>query len=441
MVSLGFMVTFKIYTLGCKVNQYDSQSIRESLLARGFEENYNGRQADIYVVNTCTVTANADRDSRYYINLARRQNPKARIIVTGCYAQLDGKEIAVIPGVTDVLKNEEKYNISNLIGEVSYSPRQNQNNACFSRGWKEKTAGISGFSGRTRAFLKIQDGCDNFCSYCKVPLVRGRSVSKPLKEIAVEASGLAGNGFKEIVLTGICLGAYRDKTGEELVDVLHALENIEGLLRIRLSSIEAGDVSDGLIEKMAGSKILCRHLHIPIQSGDNEILARMNRHYSREDYLALIKKIKRRIPDIAFTTDVIAGFPQESETNFQNTLKLVEQIKPLKVHIFPYSRREAAAASKFDGEITAAVIRQRIRRLENIAESCAFEYKKRFLHKKLNVLIEGRSKKYKNYWEGLTDNYIKVLIKSDKDLKNKLIAVRIDSIGGELRTEALAISC
>jgi len=420
------MTKVKFITLGCKVNQYDTQSMREGFVRSGFKEINNGGKADIYVINTCTVTANADRKSRNFINYAFRRNPKARIIVTGCYAELDKDEIAAIPGVTHIIINKDKNRIVEILNKHSESNESRQ-------------TGISDFSGHTRAFIKIQDGCDNFCSYCKVPMVRGVSRSRPLEDIVQEAKKLAGNSFKEIVLCGICLGSYgKDlRSSKNLIDVIEALEKIEGLLRIRLSSIEAGDISGGLIKKMSQSKKLCQHLHIPIQSGDDEILKKMNRRYTRESYLSLINKIKSSIPEIAITTDALVGFPGESEDNFQNTVNLVKEIMPLRVHIFPYSRRLGTLASNFNDRVSPLVMKERISLLTSISNKCALTYKKQFLNKERDVLIENRSKENASYWEGHTDNYIKVRVRSAKDLMNNFIRVKLkkinkDSIEAEL---------
>jgi len=411
------MTKVKFITLGCKVNQYDTQSMREEFGRCGFKEINNGGKADIYVINTCTVTANADRKSRNFINYAFRRNPKARIIVTGCYAELDKDEIAAIPGVTHIIINKDKDRIVEILNKHIESNESRQ-------------TGISNFSGHTRAFIKIQDGCDNFCSYCKVPMVRGVSRSRPLEDIIQEAKKLAGNSFKEIVLCGICLGSYgKDlRSNKNLIDVIEALEKIEGLLRIRLSSIEAGDISGGLIKKMARSKKLCQHLHIPIQSGDDEILKKMNRSYTRDGYSKLIKKIKKSIPQIAITTDVLVGFPGESEDNFQNTVNLVKEIMPLRVHIFPYSRRPGTLASNFNDRVSPLVIKERISLLTSISNKFALAYKKQFLNKERDVLIENRSKRNAGYWEGHTDNYIKVWVRSAKELKNNFIRVKLKKI-------------
>jgi threonylcarbamoyladenosine tRNA methylthiotransferase MtaB len=398
------MPTVKFLTLGCKVNQYDTQSIRERFLERGFREERGRVKSDFYLINTCTVTASADQKSRGMIRRCINENPKAKVIVTGCMVRKDKSKLAEIKGV------------SLIIGKSFFSE------------------GISDFCSHTRAFLKIQDGCDNFCAYCKVPLARGSSRSRPLNEVAEEARRLAGNGFKEIVLTGICLGAYgRDLSPKtSLAEVISTLEKIDGIIRIRLSSIEAGDVTAALIDKMSASKKLCPHLHIPIQSGDDEILKKMRRSYSRSFYLKLIRRIRNKIPHLAITTDCLIGFPGEEEKHFRNTLDLVKKILPLKVHIFPYSAREGTLAySKQPLNIPAFAVKERIAILKKAAGSSAKAYKERFLRKKLPVLFEARPKEAKGYWEGYSDNYIKVLYKSKNNLKNKVVSVRLKELSGD----------
>ena len=384
----------KFYTLGCKVNQYDTQSIRERFLERGFKEAKKSDKADLCLINTCTVTSSADRKSRNRIRSCIKENPEAKVIVTGCLAQKDSRMLSGIKGVDFIISK-----------------------AFF-------CDGISNFTGHTRAFLKIQDGCDNFCSYCKVPLVRGRSRSRPLNEIIKEAEVLAAKGFKEVVLTGICLGAYgqdlRDKP--DLVDVIFALEKIDAILRIRLSSIEAKDVTNRLIHKMAKTKKLCPHLHIPIQSGDDEILKKMKRKYSRRFYVSLINKIKKNVPDVSITTDCLVGFPGESAKNFRNSLSLIKQIMPLKVHIFPYSHREGTyAGNNYKDIVGPGVIKTRVKMLQDLAGICAVNYKNKFLNKKLPVLFESLSKEKKGHWEGYTHNYIKVYHRSRNNLRNKVV--------------------
>jgi len=299
--------------------------------------------------------------------------------------------------------------------------------------------GITDFSGHTRAFLKIQDGCDNSCAYCKVPLVRGRSRSRSICDVAMEADTLAQKGHKEIVLTGICLGAYgRDlKPKTSLAKLICKLEKIEGLERIRLSSIEAGDVTEELIDKLSKSPKLCQHLHIPIQSGDDKILKLMRRRYTRKYYLHLISLLRRKIPDISITTDVMVGFPGESEENFNNTLRLIRAISPLKAHIFPYSARPGTVALGLGSVIPPEIIRRRAGRLRLLAERYSLEFKKRFLKRVMPVLIESRAGDSRAFWEGHTGNYLKARTRSRLDLSGsvlpvKLIRLKKDCFYGEL---------
>jgi len=392
------MKTFKFYTLGCKVNQYDTQSIKERLLKQGYIEATGSAKAGICLINTCSVTSSADQKSRGLIRRCIKDNPSSEVIVTGCLIKKDYLSVAEIKGV-------------DLIVSRSFFPEN-----------------ITNFSGHTRAFLKIQDGCDNFCSYCKVPLIRGRSRSKPLKQIVNEAKELARNGFKEIVLSGICLGHYgKDLSrGTNLVKAIEKMEDIEGLLRIRLSSIEASDINDELILKIRNSRKLCRHLHIPLQSGDDQVLKDMHRRYCRDGYLAVVKKIKRLIPDMAITTDCLVGFPSEGKNQFLNTLDAIKEISPLKVHIFPYSERDGTVASRnFRHLLPNMVIKERLQRMQKLAFLCRSAYMAQFLDRKMDVLVEARPKNNPFFWEGYTSNYLRVRIKSRQDLGNQLIRVRL----------------
>lgn len=392
--------TVKLLTLGCKVNQYETQSISERFVKKGFKVVDDDKLADIYIINTCTVTSTADSKSKYLINKCINENNLAQVIVTGCMVEKNFQALAKIKGVSFIVSKK-------------FFPE-----------------GVSSFVGHTRAFLKIQDGCNNLCSYCKVPIVRGASISKPLTDIINEARKLVSNGFKEIVLTGICLGSYgKDLFPEKnLVHVIEQIEKIDGLVRLRLSSIEAGDVSNVLIKKISESDKMCHHLHIPIQSGDDDILMKMNRRYNRNDYLKLIKKIKNKIPDIAITTDVLVGFPGETEKNFNNTINLLKEINPLRVHAFPYSHREEAPAAEFNEKIGQHIIKKRLHTLRNVSNECTINFYKIFLKNKLSLLIEGRCKDNPGYWEGYSGNYIKIRIKSKKDLKNKLLSVKLNKI-------------
>lgn len=397
------MKRIKFFTLGCKANQYDTQSIRERFLSKGFREADSVSQPDCFLINTCTVTSGADQKSRNIIRRCIQSNPKAVVIVTGCLVEKDWNSLADIKGISLVVKK-------------IFFPE-----------------GISAFSQHTRAFLKIQDGCDNFCTYCKVALVRGKKRSKSLSQVLKEAKKLVACGFQEIVLTGICLGEYgKDLFPEkDLIDVVDALLKLDGLSRIRLSSIEAGDVSIRLIKRLASSKKLCRHLHIPIQSGDDNILKRMNRKYTRQKYRNLIARVKREIPGVSITTDCLVGFPGETEENFNNTVNLVKKILPLKAHIFPYSIRPGTKAANFSGLVDAKTINARCAKLEKVSKECRYKFMRDFIGKKVMILIEGVTKGEVGYLEGLTDNYLKVRLPFKPGLKNKIVQVKLKRIAGD----------
>ena len=406
---------FYIHTLGCKVNQYESQAMREILLKAGFEESASKEEADIYIINTCTVTENADKESRYLAGLSHRINPAARIVVAGCYAEKNAGEISSLPGVTHIVKNSEKADIANILGAQKNSR-------------SELT--ITGFKGHTKAFIKIQDGCENSCSYCKVPLVRGALRSKPLNNIIEEVKGLLANDFKELILTGICLGAWgKDlSSAGNLIDVLAAIEKIDGNFRIRLSSIEPKYVTDGLIKFISGSKRMCRHLHIPLQSGDDDTLKRMNRQYTTSDFLAMIGKLRSAIKDIAISTDVIVGFPGETEENFQNTLNFVKELSPTRTHIFTFSKRDGVAASKMTGEVSDEVSKKRYLAVGVVASASAGAYMSGFIGKDVEVLVESGRDRLSGLLAGYSDNYIRVLFVGDGALVNKIVPVRIESL-------------
>lgn len=423
------MKTCAFHTLGCKVNQYETQGIRESFINAGYREVEFTEASDIYVVNTCTVTAKTDRDSRHLVRDAHRRNPHAKIVVTGCYAELDEDDIKGLPGVSLIVKNRHKARIVEIIdsklpaGEKTDEPYQE-----FS---------ISDFKNRTKAFLKVQDGCNNFCSYCKVPLVRGRSRSRDIKSSISEAERLISKGFKEIILTGICLGAWGEdlKAGMGLPDLIGRLINIEGDFRIRLSSIEPKYVASELIQLMKSSPKICRHLHIPLESGDDEILKMMNRPYSSNDYFDMVTKIRKAIPDIAITTDVLVGFPGEGERNFNNTYRLVKRINPPRVHIFPYSRREGTAASSMGDEPPREAVKKRMDKIKDLAGLASYGYRRKFLNKETSVLVENERDKKTGLLKGYDDRYIKVLLEGQDDLMSKIVKVRIKTVN---RDETLA---
>ncbi|MCX5715808.1 MAG: tRNA (N(6)-L-threonylcarbamoyladenosine(37)-C(2))-methylthiotransferase MtaB [Candidatus Omnitrophica bacterium] len=404
-------VTFK--TLGCKVNQYETQLMREQFTASGFKEPARDEQPDVYVINTCTVTQKADSESRRLIRKARRENPDAKIIVAGCYAELDRAEIAKISKDLIIIKNSEKTKILQYLDGC-----QAPNHIKVS---DTSIQGISGFEGRTKAFVKVQDGCDNFCSYCKVPYARGRSRSRKIDDIVPEISRLVSSGYREIILTGICLGDWGRSSGLTITDLLKAVDpGVTGTFRIRLSSIEPWYVTEALLRTMASLKRVCKHLHIPMQSGDNDVLKKMNRKFSSTDFAALIGRCRSFMPDIAFTTDIMVGFPGETEDEFQNTLNITETTAPSRTHIFPYSPRKGTKAHEAGGFISAGEMRKRVKRLKLLTDKLASMYRQKFTGQRLEVLVETERDKASGLLVGYTDTYVPVAFDGPDELRGTL---------------------
>lgn len=408
---------FFIKTLGCKVNQYESQAVRELLLNAGFKECLSKETADIYIINTCTVTHKAEAESRYWAGVFHKANPDAKIVITGCCAEKDEGLFSAMPGISNIIKNKDKSKIVALLSGTPNSqlPTPNYN------------LRITDFKNHSKAFVKIQDGCTNFCSYCKVPYVRGPLISKPINDVAEEISILAARGFKEIVLTGICLGAWGSDLQEkqDIVDALKALDDLPGDFRIRLSSIEPKYVTDELIDLIAQNKRFCRHLHIPIQSGDDEILARMNRPYTSRQIKDIIVKIRKRMEDVGITTDIMIGFPGESEENFRNSVNLIKDIIPVKTHIFPFSRREGTAAFAMAQDVPQGVIKIRFQQMQTAAISASYLFREKLVNKTLSVLVETKREKYSGRLAGYSDNYVRVMFDGPDTIMKTIAPVKI----------------
>ena len=425
------MNLFFIKTLCCKVNQCDSQELRLHFLKAGLKETAKVEEADLCVVNTCCVTHHADRKSRNLIrDIVRRKKSKdSRIAVTGCYVHYDRVAIEEIEGVNAVFELNKKRELLDWVNQYFSLDRILENAILFP------------FGKRTRAFLKVQDGCDNRCSYCIVPFVRGPSHSKEIPKILNEANQLIDAGHKEIVLTGVNLGSFgRDlQEKRDLVDLIGHLENLKGLLRIRLSSLEAQDVTNRLIDKMASSEKLCPHLHIPFQSGDDAILKAMNKQLTTQGYLRIIQEARHKIKDLAISCDMIVGFPFETEKNFKNTLRFLKAAKPMRTHIFTFSERKGVAIFGKKKTITGDTIQKRYNILKQIADKMGHGFKKRYLKRNLNVLFEAKKD---GLWLGYSPNYIKVGFKSAEFLNNALKTVKLSSIKGDfvLASEAAIIS-
>ncbi|HNV86157.1 MAG TPA: tRNA (N(6)-L-threonylcarbamoyladenosine(37)-C(2))-methylthiotransferase MtaB [Candidatus Omnitrophota bacterium] len=413
----------KVYfrTLGCKVNQYETQSMREQFLRAGFESTEDARRADLMVVNTCTVTQEADRKSRVLIRRLSRENSRASIAVTGCYATQNAEELERLPGVRFVIPNLGKEKIVESIG---LKPE-----ACCSNPdpfLGETVPGISRFADRTRAFVKIQDGCDHACTYCKIVLARGASKSRPFFQIMSEVKRLVAAGYREIVLAGIQLGAYGNdlSDGNDLVRILGNLSRVPGLGRIRLSSIDPSDVTPELIASMKNGSKICPHFHLPLQSGDDGVLKKMRRAYRIARYREIVTALRDALPDFSLTTDVMVGFPGETEQAFENTIEILKAIRPLKVHIFPFSPRKGTPAASFPGRVSGKILESRIGRLQAICLNLAQDFQRQFIGRTMEILAEGESSR--PGWQiGHTANYLGVHFASDRSFSGEILRVKL----------------
>ncbi|MDR4507341.1 MAG: tRNA (N(6)-L-threonylcarbamoyladenosine(37)-C(2))-methylthiotransferase MtaB [Candidatus Brocadiaceae bacterium] len=445
------MKTCAFVTLGCKVNQYETQAIRESLAAHGFMETSPEQKADVYVINTCTVTSAGDEKSRQYIKKFKRKSPNATVVVTGCYAEAEAEVIKSIEGVNYVITREDESRLAEIISRttgqdfssVTKSPLKieeskdpfrhapSQENGQISNTSENPIYDlkISRFAGHTRAFLKIEDGCDVFCSYCIIPHVRGGVKSRGWQDICDEAQRLIQNGYREIVLTGIHLGAYgrEKKEGISFVDILERLSVLSGLERIRVSSIEVNEVTPAFIDLVANSKNICPHFHIPLQSGDDFILRRMNRTYTPQRYLEIVDSIRSKIDLPSFTTDVMVGFPGETGKHFQNTVDFCKQVGFGRMHIFPFSVRKGTPAAKMPDHCRPQIIRRRRTILKETADILALAYKEHFVGGVAEVLVETERDQKTNRLCGYSERYIKVLFNGPDEIKNTIVPVRIEA--------------
>lgn len=419
-----------IGTLGCKLNHFESEAIKEAFEKDGFSTVDFCENADIYVINSCTVTGKSDYRSRQLIRRAINQNENAFIIVAGCYGQLKHDEIAEIKGVDLILGNEEKPEIIRYLNGLKKLDRPKVIVSDINKKRKFSSLSIKRFSGYTKAFIKIQTGCDFDCSYCTVWKARGPSRSEKPELVLKQIEELIMAGYQEIVLTGVCLGSYgRDlENGINLAKLLKKAEKIEGLERLRLSSIEPVEISDELIETMTLSSKICHHLHIPLQSGDNQILRWMNRKYDSGFYRGLINKLRKGIPDIGIGADVMVGFPGETEERFENTKRLIEELSLTYLHVFNFSKREGTAAFKMKEQVPGEIKKERSRVLRDLGRLKSQRFKESFLGKRLEVLIESTRDKDTNLLKGFTSNYIKVFLDGPDTLIKKIVPVTVQEV-------------
>ncbi|NLB88594.1 MAG: tRNA (N(6)-L-threonylcarbamoyladenosine(37)-C(2))-methylthiotransferase MtaB [Syntrophomonadaceae bacterium] len=417
------------HTLGCKVNQIETEQIKEEFIASGYEIVDFNDEADVYIINTCTVTHVSDRKSRSIIRRAARKNPSAIVAAIGCTAQVNAKELAAIEGVNLVIGNKNKENILNIVEDY----RRNNTNQVFAepitKDAKLKPILFTKPHERTRGFVKIQDGCQSFCSYCIVPFARGPVRSKLPQDVLSEVNQLLSLGYKEIVLTGIHTGFYGTDIGN--IDLAHLLElilqkNSEYDFRIRLSSIEPLELNDKIIDLIKDSSKICRHLHIPLQSGSDKVLKDMNRRYSRKDYEELVLKVARDIPGVAIAADVMVGFPTEEDSDFDDTYKLIEDLPLTHLHVFKYSKRPGTKAANIPSVNSEQEKNQRSEKLLILAEKKHQNFVLANLGQEGNLLVERKISNYS--YRGLTDNYIEVEFGSDRDWVGEFAKVILDGV-------------
>ncbi|AMM97949.1 tRNA (N(6)-L-threonylcarbamoyladenosine(37)-C(2))-methylthiotransferase MtaB [Bacillus pumilus] len=428
------MGTVAFHTLGCKVNHYETEAIWQLFKEAGYERKEYESKADVYVINTCTVTNTGDKKSRQVIRRAIRHNPDGVICVTGCYAQTSPAEIMAIPGVDIVVGTQDRHKLLGYIEEYrrERQPINGVGNIMKARVFEELD--VPAFTDRTRASLKIQEGCNNFCTFCIIPWARGLLRSRDPEEVINQAQQLVDAGYKEIVLTGIHTGGY----GEDLKDynfakLLKELDaRVNGLKRIRISSIEASQITDEVIEVLDQSDKIVRHLHIPLQSGSNTVLKRMRRKYTMEFFAERLTKLKKALPGLAVTSDVIVGFPGETEEEFLETYNFVKDHQFSELHVFPYSKRTGTPAARMDDQVDENVKNERVHRLIALSDQLAKEYASAYEGDVLEIIPEESFKEQEgkqNLYVGYTDNYMKVVFEGTEDMIGRLVKVKITKAG------------
>ncbi|SDI85492.1 tRNA (N(6)-L-threonylcarbamoyladenosine(37)-C(2))-methylthiotransferase MtaB [Alteribacillus bidgolensis] len=423
------MATVAFHTLGCKVNHYETEAIWQLFKNEGYEKTEFEKRADVYVINTCTVTNTGDKKSRQVIRRAVRKNPDAVVCVTGCYAQTSPSEIMDIPGVDIVVGTQDR---SKMIGYIEQFQKEREpingvKNIMKTRVYEELD--VPHFTDRTRASLKIQEGCNNFCTFCIIPWARGLLRSRKPEDVLSQAKQLVNAGYKEIVLTGIHTGGYgEDMKNYSLSDLLKELEELGGLKRIRISSIEASQITDEVIEVIGQSKKIVNHLHIPLQSGSNSVLKRMRRKYTTEFFAERLEKLKKALPGLAVTSDVIVGFPGESDEEFKETYQFIAENKFSELHVFPYSKRTGTPAARMDNQVEDDEKNRRVHYLIELSNQLAKQYASSYEGSVLEVIPEEQDKE-SGLLTGYTSNYMKVRFTGNEDMIGKIVKVKIKKPG------------
>ena len=427
--------TLAIATLGCKVNQYESEAIAEQFTRAGYITVDFSDRADVYIVNTCTVTHLSDRKSRQMIRRAKQKNPDAVLAVMGCYAQTAPEAVLKIPGVDILVGTTGRSRVLSEV-EAYLAHKQVINTVETPEEWVFEPLEIDGSSQEhTRAYLKVQDGCNQFCSYCIIPYARGRIRSRSIEDTVKEAQRLAKAGFLELVLTGIHLASWGKDSGEgNLLDLLKALSGVEGIRRIRLGSLEPTLCDEAFVKGVAELPKVCHHFHLSLQSGCNRTLKRMNRKYTAEEYFAAVSRIRQHMPKAAITTDIIVGFPGETETDFKESYDFAEKLALADAHIFKYSPRSGTPAAKMPDQVAPDQKEERSAKLIALTEQMKQRFAEAMLGETEEILFEQQ--RSPGRWEGKTENYVTVLYQSEKDLSGKLLTLDLISAKhGEITAE------
>lgn len=423
------------YTLGCKVNQYETEAMLEMFKEDGYEQVGSEDYADVYVINTCTVTHMSDRKSRQYIRRMKKKNPNAIIAVVGCYSQVSPEEILEIEEVNLVMGTNERRTIVDEIKklEVVQGDRKASTVDDIMKVRAFEEIEISQSNGRTRAFMKIQDGCDRFCTYCIIPYARGGKVrSRDMESIVNEAKTLAENGYEEVVLTGIHVASYGKDLKEEqasLLDVIKKINEIDGIKRIRTSSVEPILFTDEFVNEVSKMEKVMPHYHLSLQSGCDKTLERMNRRYTTEEYKEIVDKLRSEIPNVTITTDVIVGFPGETEEEFEQTYNFLKDIELSQMHIFKYSPRKGTKAADMKDQISPQIKHERSEKLLQLNKENFEKFASRMVGKEFEVLFEQKTEE--NKYEGLTPNYLKTFVNYNEDICGKILKVKITEVKDE----------
>lgn len=428
-------------TLGCRVNTYESEAMAEKFVREGYEIVDFSEKADVYVINTCSVTNMGDKKSRQIIGKARRLNEEAIIAAVGCYSQIAPDEVSAIEGVDVVLGTRNKGDIVYYVNKARDEQKQQIQVAEVLKNKEFEDLSIADYQDKTRAFLKIQDGCNRFCAYCLIPYTRGAVCSKDFNKVMREIKDLASHGFKEIILSGIHTASYGVDLEEKVsvVDILEAIENIDGIERVRIGSIDPTFFTEDVVKRIVCLKKLCPQFHLSLQSGCDATLKRMNRRYSSKKYEEIVNLLRDKIKDVSITTDVIVGFPGEIDEEFNETYEFLKRIKLTKTHIFKYSQRTGTKAYSMENQVDGTAKDKRSKILIELNKVNEENFTKSYIGKTLDVLFEEKYSKEENYYVGYTKNYIRVIAKADCDISSKILNVKIENAQGEIAKGTLEI--